>query len=245
MGRGMRWKPYQRDSAVAYTFGVFPTIELLQQQPGQVREVLLHPDGTRNSGVERLRALGVAAGVPVTEDAKLVERLSPKENTYAVGVYAKYALPLAADAPHVVLVNPSDMGNLGTILRTALAFGVSDLALIRPAADVFDPRCARASMGALFRARVAYYDDFEAYRAAFTAHHLYPFMTNGAVQLPDLRFRSLFALVFGSESAGLPEAFRLRGTSVTIPQSAAVDSLNLSAAVAVALYAAQTARWTE
>ena len=39
MGRGMRWKPYQRDSAVAYTFGVFPTIELLQQQPGQVREL--------------------------------------------------------------------------------------------------------------------------------------------------------------------------------------------------------------
>jgi TrmH family RNA methyltransferase len=241
----MRWKPYQRDSDVAYTFGVFPTIELLHQQPGQVREVLLHPDGTRNSGLEQLRALGVAAGVPVTVDAKLVERLSPKENTYAVGVYAKYALPLATDAPHVVLVNPSDMGNLGTILRTALAFGVSDLALIRPAADVFDPRCARASMGALFRARVAYYDDFEAYRAAFGGHHLYPFMTNGAVQLPAVRFQPLFALVFGSESAGLPDAFRMRGTSVTIPQSAAVDSLNLSAAVAVALYAAQMAQLVE
>lgn len=237
----MRWKPYQRDSDVAYTFGVFPTIELLQQRPEQVREVLLHPDGARNSGVERLLELGRAAGVTVTEDARLVERLAAKENTYAVGVFAKYTMTLAADAPHVVLVSPSDMGNLGTILRTALAFGLRDLALIRPAADVFDPRCARASMGALFRARVAYYADFEAYRAAFAAHHLYPFMTNGAAQLPEVRFQQPFALIFGSESQGLPDAFRMRGTSVSIPQSDAVDSLNLSAAVAVALYAAQAA----
>jgi len=67
---------------------------------------------------------------------------------------------------------------------------------------------------------------------------VYPFMTNGAVLLPDAVFKPPFTLVFGNESSGLPEFYRNLGTSVTIPQSKAIDSLNLSVAIGIALYGA-------
>ncbi len=238
----MRLKRYDRDADHSYTFGVFPTLELLAWQPGQAREVLLHSRGERSAGTEQVRDRCRRAGVPVEVNDRLVERLAPKENTYAVGVFAKYAPRLAPDRPQVVLVHPSDMGNLGTIIRTLRGFGVGDLALIRPAADIFDPRVVRASMGALFQLAFAYFDSFDAYRAAFPGHRLYPFMTDGATALPDARFEAPYALVFGGESSGLPPAYHQLGASVRIPQTNAVDSLNLAVAVGIALYAASQRR---
>jgi len=233
----MRLKKYDRDASHSYTFGVFPTLELLHHQPKQVSEILLTTAGAQNEGVAKIKALCSTGGIPISTDDKLVERIAPKENTYAVGVFAKYNPVLDAQANHVVLVNPSDMGNLGTILRTILGFGCRDLALIRPAADIFDPRAVRASMGALFQINFAYFESIAEYQAAFS-HALYPFMTDGEVILPEAAFQTPFALVFGNESSGLDESFRALGTTISIPQSGAIDSLNLSIAVGVALYEA-------
>jgi TrmH family RNA methyltransferase len=233
----MRLKKYDRDSGLTYTFGVFPTLELIQHQAQHTQEVLLHSSGEPNEGVDKLKALCQQLNIHLSADDKLVERLAAKDNTYAIGVFKKYQATLEAQANHLVLVNPSDMGNLGTILRTMLGFSVCNLALIKPAADIFDPRAIRASMGALFQIKFAYYESFEAYQKAFT-HHLYPFMTDGAVPLGEAQFEPPFALVFGNESSGLPDGFRGIGTSVSIPQSAAIDSLNLPVAIGIALYEA-------
>jgi TrmH family RNA methyltransferase len=226
-----------RDFPHSYTFGVFPTLELLHFQPSHVQRVLVSTQGERNEGVLKLRDLCARQRIPVEVNDRQIERLSPKENTYAVGVFEKYQPRLAPNANHLVLVNPADMGNLGTIIRTMVGFGMTDLALVKPAADMFDPRVIRASMGALFRLDFAYFDGFDAYRSAFP-HGLYPFMTVGATPLHEATFDAPFALIFGSESSGLPDAYRSLGTSVTIPHSDAIDSLNLSVAVGIALYAA-------
>ncbi|MCA0454443.1 MAG: TrmH family RNA methyltransferase [Chloroflexi bacterium] len=233
----MRLRKYERDDSHAYTFGVFPTLELIQHQPDSVSEILLHSSGVRNEGIAKIKALCQQLGIRVSVDDKLVERLESKENTYAVGVFQKYERALNAGANHVLLVNPSDMGNLGNILRTMLGFGFQDLALIKPAVDIFDPRSIRASMGALFQVNFAYYDSLDTYRADFQ-HALYPFMTNGEVVLGEATFTPPFTLAFGSESSGLPESYRKLGTSVTIPQTKAIDSLNLSVAIGIALYEA-------
>ncbi len=233
----MRLRKYERDDSHAYTFGVFPTLEMLHHQPEHVSEVLLHSAGVRNEGISKIKMVCNEVGIRISVDDKLVERLESKENTYAVGVFEKYQAELNAQANHVLLVNPSDMGNLGTALRTMLGFGFRDLAMIRPAADIFDPRTIRASMGALFQVNFAYFDSLDAYRAQYL-HTLYPFMTNGDVMLPQAVFTSPYTLVFGSESSGLPELYRNVGTSVTIPQSDSIDSLNLSIALGVGLYEA-------
>jgi TrmH family RNA methyltransferase len=149
----------------------------------------------------------------------------------------KYRPALDPNANHVVLVNPGDMGNLGTTLRTIVGFGITNLALIKPAVDIFDPRAIRASMGALFQVNFAYYESFNDYHMNFK-HNAYPFMTDGAVSIHEANFRTPFALVFGSESSGLTPGYQAVGTSVTIPHRPAIDSLNLSVAIGIALYQA-------
>lgn len=105
--------------------------------------------------------------IPVRQDDKLIERLSDKENVYVVGIFEKYTCELKEDLRHLVLVNPSNMGNLGTIIRTACGFGYYDLAIIEPAADIFNPKTVRASMGSLFRIRHELFDNFDDYFAKY------------------------------------------------------------------------------
>jgi len=230
-------KSYKKELDYSYSFGVFPTLELLHAQPESVLKVLLSEAGRKNRGVAKIEQLCRQHHIRVETNDRVVERLAPKENVYAIGVFRKYAGKLDTSANHIVLVSPSDMGNLGTILRTALGFGVANLALVRPASDIFDPRVVRASMGALFNVSFQYFDNFTQYRDAFH-HNLYPFMTNGHVPLPQAQFDPPFALIFGNESSGLPDDYLSVGTSVTIPHSHRIDSLNLTTAVAVALYEA-------
>ena len=150
-----------------------------------------------------------------------------------------YRSALGSSGLFIALDSIRDPGNLGTILRACLGFTLPDLAIIRPAADVFDPRVVRASMGALFSMRVALYDSFEEYRAQHPGHALYPFMLDGSLPLPQARktAKTPYALVFGNEATGLPASFASLGQPVRIPQSDAIDSLNLSVAVSIAAYA--------
>ena len=230
-----RLKRYQKDFEHSYTFGVFATLELLDTRPEHLLKVVLASKGERNAGVTRLTDACARRHIPVEVGDAAIERLSPKESHLAVGVFRKYTAHLEPQRNHLVLVSPADMGNLGTIARTMLGFGITDLALIRPAVDIFDPKAIRASMGAVFCLSFEYFDHFDVYQAAF-AHNLYPLMTNGRESIDGVAFKAPFALVFGNESSGLPDEFRDRGLSVSIPHSPQIDSLNLSVAVGIALY---------
>ena len=155
------------------------------------------------------------------------------------GVFCKYEEELRPECSHVVLVSPGDMGNLGTIIRTSVGFGVRDLALIRPAAHICHPRTVRASMGSLFRLRFRYFDSFEEYMAEFASgREFYPFMLEGAKGLDEIQRQSKlpFSLIFGNESTGLPAEFASVGQSIRIRHTDSIDSLNLSLAAGIGLY---------
>ncbi len=230
-----RLKRYQKDFEHSYVFGVFATLELLDTRPEHLLKVVVASKAARNAGVARLTDACARYHIPVEVSDAAIERLSPKESHLAVGVFRKYTAHLDPQRNHLVLVNPADMGNLGTIVRTMLGFDITDLALVRPAVDAFDPKTIRASMGAIFRLSFEYFDHFDAYQAVFS-HNLYPLMTNGRQPIDQVAFDQPFALVFGNESSGLPDDFLDRGQSVAIPHSTHIDSLNLSIAVGIALY---------
>ncbi len=232
-----RLKRYQKESSVSYSEGVFSTLELLAARPDSVEGVLLSSRAEPNEGVAKIRAQCASLGIETTVDDRAIERLSPRGSHLAIGVFRKYTMDLDPKSDHVVLVEPADMGNVGTIARTMLAFGIHDLAFIRPSVDAFDPKTVRASMGALFCLSFAYFDSFDSYTRAFP-RPLFAFMTDGGTRLDRVLFPSPCSLVFGNESSGLPSEFHSLGTSVAIPQTAAVDSLSLPAAVAIALYEA-------
>ncbi|WP_438431577.1 TrmH family RNA methyltransferase [Gorillibacterium sp. sgz500922] len=228
--------PYKRDDSVSYTLGAFATLELLQARPEAVRRVYLHSRFDDKAGIgERCRRLGI----PTVRADKPFARLSPRENCYVIGEFAKYGQELERDRPHLVLVNPSDQGNLGTIARIAAGFGIASLGIVTPAADLFHPKTVRASMGAVFRIRCELFSSFEQYRAKYARHRLYPFLLNADRMLTceTCPQEELFTLVFGSEAAGLEEDYYSQvGTGFRIPQSELVDSLNLAVAAGIGAY---------
>jgi TrmH family RNA methyltransferase len=228
-------KPYKKDAEYSYTLGAFPTYELIAARPEQVWKVLVHSGYT---DMEKLKELCRKAKISLEQNDKLITKLSDKENCYVAGVFQKYGCELSRERPHIVLVNPSNMGNLGTILRTAVGFGIYDIAIILPGADLFHPKTVRSSMGALFRLNFCQYHSFSEYRQQFSRHEIFTFMLNGekTLTLKECPKTELFSLVFGNEATGLDASFKEVGTSIFIPQSPDVDSLNLTIAVGIGAY---------
>ena len=229
---------YKSDLDYSYAPGIFPAMECLTHRPEQVRRVLVHSAAAGREGADKLKEKAEALGVRVEEADRALARISGKENCYAAAVFEKFEDAPDPGEPHIVLHNPGDSGNVGTILRTALGFGIEDVALIRPCVDLFDPRTVRASMGSLFRLRVKVYDRFEDYRAAYPERKLYPFMLDASAPLQDAAkdLPPVWTLVFGNEGRGLPAEFAGMGQAVRIESNEKVDSLNLAIAAGVGIY---------
>ena len=231
-------KPYSADLPYSYAPGVCPSLQLMQNCPERAQRLLLS-EKAQGEGVEKLREICRQHHVREEIADKALSRISGKQNCFAAVVVEKWQSDLKKDAPHVVLHHPMDEGNLGTIQRTLLGLGVEDIAVIRPAADVFDPKVVRATMGAVFSLRVKYYEDFMLYRMEHPAHALYPFMLDGSIMLEEAvsHVQNPYALVFGNEGSGLPPEFAEMGQAVRIPHNNKIDSLNLSIAVGIGAYA--------
>ncbi len=229
-----RLQRYRPSLGLSYTFGISPTLELLALCPQHAERVLLH-DAKGGPGVAKLRAQCGACGVPLDVNPRGIRQVSARFFP-VVGVFRKFSRPVRADADHVLLFRPQFGGNVGTVIRTMVGFGIEDLALVRPAPDLMSPDVVRGSMGAVFRLRWTEFDDLDAYRRAFAGHSLYCFTPDGDQPVERLVPRRPFALVFGSEGAGLPPAVRRTGTTVRIGHRASIDSLNLGVAVGIALH---------
>jgi len=228
---------YRAELDYSYAPGIFPSMECLLSRPGDVRRLLVHSAAAGREGVGKLTELAAEHHIRIEEADRALARISGKDNCYAAAVFGKFSDTLDAEKPHVVLHHPGDSGNVGTILRTALGLGISDMALIRPCVDVFDPRTVRASMGSLFRMRVRVYDHFEEYAAEFSGRPLFPFMLDASVPLGTVReIPPVFSLVFGNEGSGLPAEFASLGQPVRIESNDQVDSLNLAIAAGIGIY---------
>lgn len=228
-------KPYKKGAEYSYTLGAFPTIELLKSRPEIVQEIYVHSTFT---APEVLTEICQRNQIRIITADRIIEKLSDKENIFVVGVFKKYMDELNPESAHLVLVNPSNMGNMGTIMRTCIGFGIKDLAIISPGADVFNPKVVRSSMGALFRIRHQYFGSFAEYLGAVEERKIFSFMLTGKKQQTVIECEKpeRFSLVFGNEATGLPAEYEDYGTSIIIPQSEEVDSLNLTIAVGVGAF---------
>ena len=234
--------PYSRQLDYSYAPGLYPAMQALTHQPGLVSRVLVH-SRLAGEGADALLAACSRLGIRTETADRALRRLSGKDNCYAAAVFRKAASDLDARGNHLVLVNPMDAGNLGAILRTALGLGYTDIALVRPCADPYEPQAVRASMGALFQLRLVEYDSFPNYQRAQGERQIYPFLLSAdARPLSEAarQQKSPHSLVFGNEGSGLPAEFERLGQPVMIEQSAAIDSYNLAIAAAIGMYAFKT-----
>lgn len=227
---------YKHDSDVSYALGATLTFELIKSHPEWVTRVLLSSSLEETEGIARLKELCDRHGIRCETNDKAFNILSPKGNCYVIGEFLKKELPLEK-CSHIVLVNPSDAGNLGTILRTATGFGLTNIAIIRNAVDFYDPRTIRASMGAAFHVRVEYFDTIEDYCRRFPENERYAFMlSEAALPLTEIGIKEPYSLIFGNEATGLPDEFKNFCRPVIIRHSHDIDSLNLPMAAGIAMY---------
>jgi tRNA (cytidine/uridine-2'-O-)-methyltransferase len=142
---------------------------------------------------------------------------------------------------HVILFRPEIPPNTGNVIRLCANTGAG-LHLIRPLGfELDDTRLRRAGLDYHEYARVAVHDDLDTCLAALGHPRVFAFSTRGRSLHVDAQFANGDALLFGCETAGLPEAVlsavpqerRLR-----LPMCADSRSLNLSNSVAVAVYEA-------
>lgn len=229
-------KRYRKEEPVSYALGITLTFELLKYKKEYVTRVFVHSSLKEGETSDKLRRLCREAGIEIVQSDKAFHILSQKENCYVIGEFRKYYDVLDDRASHIVLVNPSNAGNLGTVMRSALGFGMHQMAIIRPAVDAFDPKVVRASMGAVFSTSFQYFDDFGQYREKYGDRECYPFMLQSQKSLHEVEPAGVFSLVFGNEATGLPEEFLQAGTPVIIPHSGRIDSLNLPIAASIAMY---------
>lgn len=234
------FKRYRKDDPVSYSLGITLTFELLRYKTEYVNTVYVHSTMKEGDTYNKLRTICREAGIPIRQTDKIFHVLSQKENCYVIGEFRKFPGKLEKDASHIVLVSPSNAGNMGTIMRSALGFELNQMAIVRPAVDAFDPKVVRASMGAVFSTEFQYFDSFDEYLEQFGQRELYPFMLQAQITLPEISPSGTYSLIFGNEATGLPEEFLDIGTSVIIPHSKRIDSLNLPIAASIAMYAAHS-----
>lgn len=225
-------KAYKKGVDYSYTLGAFPTMELINKKPEQI--ICIYVSSKYDGNMDFFK-ICKEKNIRCEYNDKLLNRISTKENCFVAGAFNKFDCKLEQGTPHVVLVNVSDMGNLGTIIRTLAGFGICDLGIIAPCADLFNPKTIRASMGAVFSIRTHIFDSFQEYMSEYGDREMYPFMLDGekTLNIYDCEHSDKFTLIYGNEATGLPDDFKNIGQSIFIPQTELVDSLNLPISVGV------------
>ena len=233
----MKVSSYKKENDITYSLGATVTMEYLNVRPDLVEGVIIHPRFDSYDTLSKINDICSSSGIAVEVSEKPFNILSKKGNCFVIGVIRKQMEEIGQGC-HVVLVNPSDAGNMGTIIRTCAGFGITDIAVVPPAVDMYDPKTVRASMGARARVRMELFESFEEYEKRFPGNHIYPFMLDGSTLLQNTKIESPFSLVFGNEASGLPPMFQKKGHPIRIEHTNNIDSLNLPTAAGIAVFEA-------
>lgn len=146
---------------------------------------------------------------------------------------------LSSSGNVVVLEALEKPGNLGAVLRTCDAAGVSDVIVCGSNIDLFNPNVIRNSRGAAFTVNVVFCSNEEAfyYLKSRELPVYAAALSDAAVNYIEVKGSQPMALVFGAESKGLSEFWTNQSDKqIIIPMQGTVDSLNLSVSVAVILF---------
>ncbi|MGH7616109.1 MAG: TrmH family RNA methyltransferase, partial [Gemmatimonadaceae bacterium] len=219
-------------------------VEELLRSPVHLVGALVAPslvDTQRGAAVrESIRA----SGVPVLE-------VGDREFASAASTESPQGVLVVADIPErdvsqltlgdgsrlLLLDAVQDPGNVGTLVRTAAALGVTATLAMPETVDLWNAKVVRSAMGALFRHSViaCTWQEFDAVRAA---HHLSCWAADSSGEPIDrIESAGAIALVVGNEGAGIStEAQRRADRRIAIPIAPDVESLNVAVAAGILLY---------
>lgn len=184
-------------------------------------------------------------GMAMEVTSEILAKLSHKDNPQSViGVFEqrfqslKYVDPKKAKC-WVVLEQVRDPGNLGTILRTIDAIGADGVILVEQCCDPYSLEAVRATMGSLFSVPIVQTtrDDFIAWTKSWPGDIIGTTLQT-SVDFREVSPKAPMLILMGNEQMGLSDALREVTTScIRLPMNGRADSLNLSVATGIVLYA--------
>lgn len=217
-------------------------------ETGHAPKILLYGQGAADHPLlqNAVRATQQAQGevIEVTQD--ILAKVSRRDNPQAVvGVFPQSYKPLdqidPAGAPcFVALHRVRDPGNLGTIVRTADAAGCGGVILVGECCDPYSVEAVRATMGSIFAVPLtqASEAEFAAWRAGWPGS-VVGTLLSAEVDHRQATYASPALVLMGNEQQGLtPDMAALCDVNVKIPMRGRADSLNLSVATGIMIYAA-------
>jgi TrmH family RNA methyltransferase len=166
---------------------------------------------------------------------EMIEQLSDCRTSQGIlGVVHHSPVPLAIRPDHgnyLLLDNLMDPGNLGTLIRSAVAFGFDGVLLLGDSVDVFNPKTVRATMGALPFSNVWKTGDEIFQSLEKFGYHLISTVIHGGENLYSTEFGPKNVLVIGNEARGVSDDVQARSARrLSIPMSGNVESLNAAVA---------------
>ncbi|WP_374468286.1 TrmH family RNA methyltransferase [Phenylobacterium sp.] len=215
---------------------------------GHAPKILMHgPDAAAHPMMQKaVKATQAARGEVIEVTHDILAKVSRRENPQAVvGVFPQVFRPLGDVQPGpagcvVALHRVRDPGNLGTIVRTADAAGCGGVILVGECCDPYSVEAVRATMGSIFAVPLSRANEaeFAAWRAGW------PGSVVGTLLSADTdhrraAYRKPALILMGNEQQGLtPDMAALPDVNVKIPMRGRADSLNLSVATGIMIYAA-------
>jgi TrmH family RNA methyltransferase len=217
-------------------------------ETGHAPRILLYgPEAARHPLLKKaVEATSAAGGEVIEVTEEILAKVSRRDNPQAVvGVFSQAFKPLDSIIPEsaacfVALHRVRDPGNLGTIIRTADAAGCGGVILVGECCDPYSVEAVRATMGSVFAVPIS-----QASEAEFAAwREEWPGSVVGTLLSAEVDYRAAeyarpALVLMGNEQQGLPpEMARLCDVNVKIPMRGRADSLNLSVATGIMIYAA-------
>ena len=244
--RGLHLRKEREESGLFLAEGLKIVIEAIDL--GHAPAILMYgPDAAAHPLLQRaVQTTRTAGGEVIEVNREVLEKVSRRDNPQAVvATFRQAYTPLADIRPHdapcwVALQAVRDPGNLGTIIRTADAAGCGGVVLVGDCTDPYSVEAVRATMGSVFAVKIAKatVEEFLAWRATWPGS-VVGTLLSAVADYRQADYRRPALILMGNEQQGLPADLAAAcDVNVKIPMRGRADSLNLSVATGIMIYAA-------
>ncbi|NQW30361.1 MAG: RNA methyltransferase [Ignavibacteria bacterium] len=198
--------------------------------------VVLRSDAKEQS-IELADNFSARGSVVVQCGVKDMEKISQTKNAQDILCVLPYLVEKEIGDRVLVLDSVSDPGNVGTIIRTAAWFGLTDVILGEGCADLYNDKTIRSTAGSMFAVNILRKKNIYSTLAGLHSHTKIATVARNGVLLRNAEVPGKYAIVIGSEAHGLPkEVVQLCNVQVTIQGGHGTESLNAAIAAAILCY---------